>query len=261
MKLKRILTILGCFALILMCSLTVVGCGEVEATKDEVNEFLQADGIETSFEDKGYHFDLYSRFGDAEVFKNGYVKMSGEIVPVDEDIEARMYVEYYYEETATGTICAFSGTYYLKDDKFYSTKTKNITSNPSDIMTSSLYDSVVSAAKGVSGAINEIISYESDTNTTLTYQKKGDLEKKNVEFTITAKNSILKKTAFVKFNNGKIVEFLSDTDGEGASIKISIKEYNGQINFPSFDDYEDKTIPPQNATLMPNQSLITLPNP
>ena len=231
MKLRKILSILGCFALVLMCALTFVGCGEVESTKDEINDFLLEDGVETSFEDKGFKFDLYSRFGDAEVFKNGYVKMSGEIVPVDEDIEAKIYVEYFYEDSNSGMTIAFSGTYYIKDEKFYSTKTKNITSNPSDVMTSSLYDSVVSAAKGVSGAINEIISYESDTNTTLTYQKKGDLEKKNVEFTITAKNSILKKTAFVKFNNGKIVEFLSDTDGEGASIKISIKERNADYKY------------------------------
>ncbi len=241
MKLRKILSILGCFALVLMCAFTFVGCGEVESTKDEINDFLQADGVETSFEDKGYHFDLYSRFGDAEVIKNGYVKMNGEIVPTNEDIEAKIYDKYYYEETTSGMICAFSGTYYIKDGDYYCTKTKNITNAPSDTMTSKLLASVDQLAQNVVTSFETVFGYEGDQDTTLTYQKKGDVEKKNVEFTATAKNSILKKTAFVKFNNGKIVEFLSDTDGEGASIKISIKEYNGQINFPSFDDYKDKT--------------------
>ncbi len=257
MKIKRFLTVLGCFVLVLMCAFTVVGCGEVEATADEINAFLQTEGVETTFEDKGYHFDFYTKFGNLEVYKNGFIKMSGEFVPNEDGFDGKIYVEYYFVDANSEAEYSLKTTYYLKDEKYYNTKTKKITTSASDFMTPVLMDRIYEAVENVKDAISDILAYNGQEGATLKLQKKGDIEKGNVEIFATANFETMKNYVYARYQNSKLVDYLTELSGEGTTIKINIKEYNGKINFPNdIENYEDLT-----TTVMPTPIVAPYPAP
>ncbi len=232
MKLKKLLTVLGCFALVLMCAFTVVGCGEVEATADEINAYFAQEGVETSFD--GLHFEGNVDFKDAEAFGKGYAKFSGEVVTTEEDgLIGKIYVEYSVEDADSGMTYGLKTTYYLKDNKLYNEKTKKVFAiGGADMMTPMMFSMVNGMANDAAGAVLDVLSYESTEGTTLTLQKKGDVENGNITFIATATKDSNKAYALIRFEENKAVELVSEMNEDGNYSKITIRKYDGEVKLP-----------------------------
>ena len=241
MKFKKLLTVLGCFVLVLMCAFTVVGCGEVAATEEEVNDFFADSEVVSSFD--GIKFDGEAKFKDAETFGDGYAKYSGEVVSSDtEGLIGKFYVEFSIEDANSGMTYALKTTYYLKNNKLYNEKTKKYSSiGSADMMTPMMFGMVQSLANDAEDPIVDILNMASEDNK-LTLQKKGDAEKGNVTFIATLENGANKSTAFVRYENKTIVELVTELNEEGNYSKTTIKAYDGTINLPDLSGYTEANV-------------------
>ena len=251
MKFKKLLTVLGCFALVLMCAFTVVGCGEVEATADEINAYFEQEGVDTSFD--GLHFEGNVDYKDAETFGKGYAKFSGEVVTTEEDgLIGKIYVEYSVEDADSGMTYGLKTTYYLKNNKLYNEKTKKAFAiYEADMMTPMMFSMVNGLANDAADAVLGVLSYESTEGTALTLQKKGDVEKGNITFIATATKDSNKEYALVRFEDNKVVELVAEINEDGNYSKITIRKYDGEVKLPeNLSEYEESTptlLPPLEA--------------
>ncbi len=238
MKFKKLLTVLGCFVLVLMCAFTVVGCGEVAATAEEINTFFADSEVVSSFD--GVRFDGEAKFKDAETFGDGYVKYSGEVATSDtEGLIGKIYVEFSVEDENSGMTYALKTTYYLKNNKLYNEKTKKYSSiGSADMMTPMMFGMVQSLASDAENSILGIIDKESD-DVKLTLQKKGDAEKGNVTFIATAEEESNKTYAYVRYENKKVVELVAESNEEGIYSKTTIKAFDGKVNLPDLSGYTE----------------------
>ena len=251
MKFKKLLTVLGCFALVLMCAFTVVGCGEVEATADEINAYFAQEGVDTSFD--GLHFEGNVDYKDAETFGKGYAKFSGEVVTTEEDgLIGKIYVEYSVEDADSGMTYGLKTTYYFKNNKLYNEKTKKAFAiYEADMMTPMMFSMVNGLANDAADAVLEVLSYESTEGTALTLQKKGDVENGNITFIATATKESNKAYALIRFEENKAVELVSEINEDGNYSKITIRKYDGEVKLPeNLSEYEESTptlLPPLEA--------------
>ena len=253
MKFKKLLTVLGCFALVLMCAFTVVGCGEVEATADEINAYFAQEGVDTSFD--GLHFEGNVDYKDAETFGKGYAKFSGEVVTTEEDgLIGKIYVEFSVEDADSGMTSGLKTTYYLKDNKLYNEKTKKAFAiYEADMMTPMMFSMVNGLANDAADAVLGALSYGSSEGAELTLQKKGDVEKGNITFIATATKDSNKEYALIRFEENKAVELVAEMNEDGNHSKITIRKYDGKVNLPNnLNEYTDNS----GSSITPPSSVL-----
>lgn len=234
MKFKKLLTVLGCFVLVLMCAFTVVGCGEVDATAEEVDAFLASEGVDVSM-DEGIYFDV-NVYGSVSG-ENVSVKMKGQI---DKDGKGQFSLNFNAGEEKQNT------TIYLDENYAYfqDTKTKIALNEYTDAdgpasvggYVKGIYDCIEDSSEALTELIN---IFGSSKNFKL--QKKGDAEKGNITFIGSIGTEAYTAKATIRFENFKISEvgleskvtMALDEDTMNMTMYETLKVYNGSVTLPT----------------------------
>ena len=238
MKLKKLLTVLGCFALVLMCAFTVVGCGEVEATAEEVNTFMANEAVVTEFKGINFNMDVSGKVNGKDVV----VKMNGNI---DESKNGSFTINYkYFEESMTASAYVDGTNLYINDGK-----TKTYVALDSLDYDNSSYEYYFNQVYGylTDGTAEFMDLMTSEFGDALKIQKKGDAEKGNITFiTYMDENGLFAK-ATVRFDNFKIAEATAESKmtmsigskSMSMSAWCKISTYTGTITLPTdLDTYK-----------------------
>lgn len=240
MKMKKLLTTLGCFALILVCAFTFVGCGEVDSSIDEVNAFLANDSVQTSF-DRGISLEMtMSGYGAGE---NYSVKISGQI---DKDGKGQLRIYSNTEGEKIDTRAYIDGEYIYFEKYLGNNKVKYALSDAQDEDVGSILTQIYSQIdNGVEYFLSNVGTYSGVEGFKI--QKKGDEAKGNVEYiaSVSHEKSFIKST--IKFSDYKIVEMINDmnmtiggflmTASANASMTMRIYQkfsiFTGKVTLPN----------------------------
>ena len=240
MKFKKLLTVLGCFVLVLMCAFTFVGCGEVDATAEEVDAFLASDSVDVSM-DEGIYFDV-NVYGSVNG-ENVSVKMKGQI---DKEGKGQFNLNFNAGEEKQNTTIYLDGNYaYFQD-----TKTKIALNEYTDAegpesvggYVKGIYDCIEDSSEALTELINMFGS-----NKNFKLQKKGDAEKGNITFIGSVNTEAYTNKATIRFDNFKITEvgleskvsMAMDEYTMNLTMYETLKVYNGSVTLPSnLSEYE-----------------------
>ena len=240
MKFKKLLTVLGCFVLVLMCAFTFVGCGEVDATAEEVDAFLASDSVDVSM-DEGIYVDL-NTYGSLNG-QNVSIKIKGQI---DKDGKGQFSLNYNLGDYSQNTNVYVSGNYvYLQD-----TKTKVAIADyvdeegPASVggYVKGIYDCIEDSSEALLDFIKEF-----GENSNFKLQKKGDAEKGNITFIGSIGTEAYTAKATIRFDNFKITEVGMESkasmamggDTMNMTMYETLKVYNGSVTLPTdLDTYK-----------------------
>lgn len=239
MKFKKLLTVLGCFAIVLMCTFTFAGCGEVDTTADEVNEFFANEAVVSQFTE-GYSFEV--NVTGKVAGKTLYAKMNGQL---DSDRNGKVSFNINSGKEVVNTNAYIDNTYIYFDNYLGSAKVKidiSDASNEGDEnfgLGALLNHLTVADGDQTSFFVNTIDSFSEEN---LKLQKKGDVEKGNVEFIASISVDEGSAKMVIRYDNFKVVEISNSSifkmGSKEVNISLKFTSYSGKVGLPNnLDSY------------------------
>lgn len=259
---RKTLGILASVAVI-PCALIMASCGgqlDQSASVDTkgnyqassmttVTEYTEKKEVKTEITTQGYHFTMDVKGGDETVFMNGYVKLN-EAGLVDQvamtmrakDSTLNYYVKdsvLYMETMGQGNVIRTKMS--LADFGGAETLLSSFT-NEGGMFTADDYVGMVGSYT-VSKPDNFLVEVAQDEANFKLHVK---LTEKYTTEEMGTTNEYNRLESYVVFKNNQFVGATLETSGKtnflgketNMSMKMAIAQFNGQINFPSFDNFK-----------------------